>query len=376
VRRLVWAGLLALGFASVEAQAEPVFLTRQYTRCTTCHYSPTGGGLLTPYGRSLSRHELSTTGAGAAPDPTDTSGHEEDFLWGLAGHDPLGPVQVGIDMRPAHLNIDDPGGSTTQNMFMTADLIAAYRVKGWTIYGEIGREPLATGAKIDSYEYWVSHDFENGWGLRVGRYLPAYGVRLADHTAENRIGLGLDVYDQLYGLEVSHSSARQLVQLSVSPGRAESILHDDGLKAFTASARYQFDLTPRTVLVASGLYRDASRLEAQNGAAGVSVGFAPYSRLSLWAEGDAQFQHGSPGAPAYTLFAEAGFEVYRGLWLKVSPQLRTDYGDTSGGTSRLVLEANLLPRTHINVDISYYRDRARIQDLVTKTFLAQLHLYI
>src|SRR4029078_6511391 len=52
-------------FAS-SASAEPMFLAKQYTRCTACHYSPTGGGLLTPYGRLLSHRELSTTGASAA----------------------------------------------------------------------------------------------------------------------------------------------------------------------------------------------------------------------------------------------------------------------------------------------------------------------
>ena len=40
-------------------------------------------------------------------------------------------------------------------------------------------------------------------------------------------------------------------------------------------------------------------------------------------EGDAQFQQGSPGAPSYVLVNETSFEVFRGIWLKVSPQLRT-----------------------------------------------------
>ena len=64
------------------------------------------------------------------------------------------------------------------------------------------------------------------------------------------------------------------------------------------------------------------------------------------------------------------------MWLKFSPQIRTDYGDTSGGSVRVVFEANLLPRTHWNVGASYYRDRSRVSDLVTKTFLFQLHLYL
>ena len=34
----------ALGARS--ASAEPIFLAKSETRCTSCHYSPTGGGLL------------------------------------------------------------------------------------------------------------------------------------------------------------------------------------------------------------------------------------------------------------------------------------------------------------------------------------------
>ena len=65
--------------------------------------------------------------------------------------------------------------------------------------------------------------------------------------------------------------------------------------------------------------------------------------------------------------------MYRGLWLKVSPQLRTS--DTSGVSDlrRLALVADLLPRTHWNVNVAYYRDRAF--GATTSTLLTQLHLY-
>ncbi|MFI5183654.1 MAG: hypothetical protein ACHQNV_04590 [Vicinamibacteria bacterium] len=365
-----------LAFVAGNASAEPIFLSKQYARCTTCHYSPTGGGLLTPYGRSLSRQELSTTGKS---EPTqqqpDITGKEEAFLWGILGKS-LGPVDVGIDMRPGYLSFDFGGTSTHQTLWMNADLLAAYRVNGWTVYGEVGREPQPNGSKIDSYEYWVGYESEKGLGVRAGRFLPAYGLRLADHTAYNRIGLGLDIYDQVYGLELSQTTDRHLLQLCVSPGRADSILHNDGLQAFTTTGRFQYDFNSRTTLVASALYRGSSTLIPQNGAGGLSFGFAPTSHVSIWSEADVQFKQGAPGAPAYTLMNETGVEVFRGVWLKFSPQLRTDYGDTSGGNFRMVFEANLLPRTHWNVDASYYRDKSRLNDIVTKTFLLQLHLYI
>jgi hypothetical protein len=370
--RVVLLAGVALAAGAGRAGAEPMFVSRQYTRCTTCHFSPTGGGLLTPYGRSLARNELSTTGRGheaagsgsALPPGTNLADNH------------IGPVSVGIDARPAHLDVRFDGGSLTRDFLMTADIIAAYRAKEWTVYGELGREPRSSGAKIDSYEYWVSHQGEKGLGVRAGRFLPAYGVRLPDHTAFTRAPLGLDSYDQLYALEVSHTGERHLLQLTASPGRADSILDHDGRRAFTAAGRLQRDLSPRTVLVLSGLYRAASQLGSRNGMGGVAFGFAPIRRLATWTEVDALKQEGTTGPPSYTLLNETSFEVYRGLWLKFSPQLRTELGNRAAGTTRLAFEADLLPRARWNADVSYYRDRERSSGLVSKTLLAQLHLYL
>ena len=361
------------------AQAEPIFLSRQYTRCTTCHYSPTGGGLLTPYGRFLTREDLSTLGRGhatAAPagSASDEVG-EQSFLWGALGRR-LGALNLGIDLRPGHLDVRFPGGKDTRNLLMNAELIAAYQVKGWTLYGDFGRQPFASGTRVFSWEHWVSHQSASGLGLRAGRFLPAYGVRFADHTAFNRRALGLDTFDQIYGVEVSHTGERHLMQVAAGPGRADSIIHDDGLRAFTAAGRVQLDLSPRSALVFSGLFHHSSRLLARNGSGGIALGFAPTAHVSVWTEANAQFQQGSPGAPAYTVVNETGFEVFRGVWLKVSPQIRTALGDTSGGVLRWAFELNVLPRTHWNVDLSYYRDRGRRNDIVIKTTLLQLHLYL
>ena len=109
MRACVGPAVVAVMMAAATADAEPRFLSRQYTRCTTCHVSPTGGALLSAYGRSLSHRELSTTGAppAAAGDPEPTPG-EESFLWGALG-EALGPVQLGINLRPSHLRYDFAG---------------------------------------------------------------------------------------------------------------------------------------------------------------------------------------------------------------------------------------------------------------------------
>ena len=347
------------------AVAEPIFLSRQYVRCTGCHYSPTGGGLLTPYGRSLSREELSTFGKSRGSGP---SGREHEFLFGALG-DALRPVSVGAELWPAHLDVDAGGFNSTRNFLMNADVTVAFRHESWTAYGELGRQPRGGDTRIASFEHWLGYQTRH-LGARAGRFLPAYGVRLADHTSFTRATLGLDTNDQVYALELSYTDDRHLLQVSVGE-------HADGDRAFTTTGRWQFDLTPRTVLVASGLFRDASSLGPRGGSAGLAIGIAPSARLTIWAQGDARFRSATTsGKRAYTLLSDAAFEVYRGVWLKLSPQLLTEFGDASAGVVRFVVGLNLLPRTHWNVVLNWYHDRDRKTDGSARTLLAQLHLYL
>jgi hypothetical protein len=367
VSRAAAAALAALSLlaAAGRAVAEPIFLSRQYMRCTGCHFSPTGGGLLTPYGRSLSREELSTFGKSRG---SGSPGREQEFLFGALG-DALRPVSVGVELWPAHLDVEASGFSRTRNFLMNADVTVAYRHANWTTYGELGRQPRGGDTRIASFEHWLGYQTPHV-GARAGRFLPAYGIRFSDHTSFTRAPLGLDTNDQVYALEFSYTGDRHLLQVSVGE-------HADAGRAFTTTGRWQFDLSPRTVLVASGLFRDASSLGPRGGSAGVAIGVAPSSRLTVWAQGDARFRSATTsGEHAYTLLSDAAFEVYRGVWLKFSPQLQTEFGDASAGIVRLVVGVNLLPRTHWNVVLNWYHDRDRTTDGSARTLLAQLHLYL
>ncbi len=365
--------LLALGLSAAPLAAEPIFLSRQYTRCTNCHYSPTGGGLLTPYGRSLSREELSTFGKSPGATP---SGREHQFLFGALG-DRLSPVSLGVTLRPSHLDFELPGGiDDSRDMLMNADVVAALRSGRFTFSGELGRQPRGDDPRVASFEHWIGFESDRGFGGRVGRFLPAYGVRFADHTTFTRAPMGFDNEDQVYALELSHRNDRHLLQLSFGPGRADDV-DDSEARAFTTSARFQYDLTPRTVLVASGLYHAESDLAPSGGSTGLAIGFAPARRLTLWTQGDVRFQdNGSGSDTSYALVVDAAFEVYRGVWLKLSPQLLTAFGDSSAGVMRWSAGLNWLVRTHWDVVVSYYHDEDRSSDRTNKTLLLQLHLYL
>ena len=375
IRPAVWlVGMLAGLLPGARfAHGEPMFLSKQYPQCTSCHFSPTGGGLLTDYGRSLTHVELSASLA-ADPLTADSPSGEQAFLFGALG-DRLGGLRLGLELRPSHLRFTFPGGDSSRNLLMAAEVIVAYQASGWTVYGQVGRHVEGGDVSVGSYEHWVGRQGESGLGVRVGRFLPAYGVRFADHTAFNRDPLGFDRDDQVYGVELSRTGERSLIQVAAGPGRARSIVDGDGRQAFMISARVQLDLSPRAVLVASGIVRGESEVEPRSGAAGVAFGFAPGPRLTVWTQADALATAG-PGGTAWLVVNETAFEAYRGVWLKLSPQFRTDGGRGTGDIGRLVLGAVVLPRTHWNVNVSYFRDRNRDFGISTSTLLAQLHLFL
>jgi hypothetical protein len=358
---------LSLVAGATLGYAEPQFLSKQYARCTTCHYSPTGGALLTPYGRSLSNQELSTFSAA-------TASREHEALFGVLG-DRLGALQIGLNFRPAHLEVDFTGGEIERTFVMNADIAAAYQKGRWMFYAEFGRQGRTTGEDWDSFEHWIAYQSEKGFGARVGRFLPAYGVRIADHTTFTRRAYGFDMHDQVYALELSHTSAKRLFQFSIGPGRAQSLIDDDGTARMTLTGRAQFDLTPTTSLVLSGLHRaDADRAPKES-AGGIGFGFAPTKRWSIWTEGQARSVEGLDGT-SYTVMNETSFEAVKGLWLKFTPQLRTAPGDSSAGIERLGLAIDWFVRTHWNLGALYYWDKDRTSDAVSKTFLMQLQFYM
>ena len=358
-------------WSAAPAVAEPTFLSKQYPRCTACHYSASGGGLLTPYGRSLSREEISTFGRRDAA--AEAGGRaEEEFLFGAVGSDR--PLQLGVDLRPSQLRIEVAGRDLPdRNFLMNLDLQAAWRDGDWTAYGTVGRRP---GGGLVTYEHWLARQVSDRVSVRGGRFLPAYGVRFADHTALSRDRLGLAEDDQIYGMELGLSSDRSLLQVAAGPGRAESLLNDDGRAALTVSGRLQHDFGSRTVLVGSVLHRGASDPAPRSTAAGVSFGYAPSAWLTAWTQADVRSQD-LPGAGRTVILTnQTSVEVWRGVWLRVSPQWYRVPDNPRAEIRRMVLGLDLYPRTHWHVNLSWYRDRFVFSDRLDRRLLLQLHLYL
>lgn len=181
--------VLALGATRAEAYPEFQFATGA-TRCSECHLSPVGGGLLNDYGRG----EAGDTIAGAG-DGGFLHGAVELPSW----------LAIGGDVRLAGLA--RAGRGTEGAVFpMQADLSAHLGWKGLSIDGTFGaldaiRRPRPLVDRLGSREHYVMYEPESkDWYVRAGRFFPAFGLRLVDHTAYVRRFTGQHTLEESYAV--------------------------------------------------------------------------------------------------------------------------------------------------------------------------------
>lgn len=184
--------LLALAVAAGDASAYPEFqFSTGTTRCAECHYSPVGGGLVNAYGRD----EAASTIAGAG---------DGRFLHGAAELPDW--ISIGGDFRVAALGKRARAGTEAAVFPMQADLYARVAAGSWSAQGTFGvldqiREPGPITERLGSREHFVMlEDDAKAWYARAGRFLPAFGLRMPDHTTFVRRYTGQHTFEESYGL--------------------------------------------------------------------------------------------------------------------------------------------------------------------------------
>jgi hypothetical protein len=198
---LLLAAVVTLCGGVRRAEAYPQFQFSSGTnRCSQCHFSPSGGGLLTSWGRDESADTISMGGDGA-------------FLHGLV---PL-PSALGIggDLRLAALNNDvgDPSGPQVAAFPMQADIYvrAAFTESlSLNVTGGVrgverpsdgsfgGRIGAAANDLMTREHYLMWRPSATGPYARLGRFFAPYGLRFVEHVYFVRRYTGFNLYEETY----------------------------------------------------------------------------------------------------------------------------------------------------------------------------------
>lgn len=190
-QRLIFFLLLTL--LPTQALAFPEMVRHGYPNCTACHLSPSGGGVLSDYGRELSRELL------AAWKSEDEDSVEQEALHGLVEIPEW--LSLGGDLRGLQLVRDTPELLEGRVISMQADLEARVEVGPFALSSTAGWQ--ATREEFLSRRHWAQYQAMDELSFRAGRFFPAFGIMLPDHIIATRQGLGFDQEMESYNLETS-----------------------------------------------------------------------------------------------------------------------------------------------------------------------------
>jgi hypothetical protein len=347
-----------------EAAAYPWMIRHGYASCAACHADPSGGSLLTQYGRAQSELLLATQ--------YRKRGEEEEIspLTSFAlGAVPLPEwLNLGISLRGARLNTRASGVSDGRWLQMVTDLRAGVSAGPLRLGGSVGfvhkrALPAALTSKEDnnvvSREHWIGvQSPDDTLLLRAGRLMLPYGLRNVEHTTWVREQTRTDINeDQQHGVALAYNSEKVRAEIMGIAGNLQlspSEYRERGYSGYVEVAlmpklaagvsslitRAQFDVTsqqPYTVRQAHGLFGR----------------WSPFERLVLLAEVDllAQRSQGQDGSAGSASLLQADVEIIQGVHFMTSGELLRQNGATSYG-AWVTLDWFIGPHAELRLDVN------------------------
>jgi hypothetical protein len=392
MRRLIlsaFVAALAVVALGGRASAYPQFQFSSGTnRCSQCHYSPAGGGLITSWGRDESGDTISLGGDGA-------------FLHGLWA--PPSWLALGADVRLAGLRNDVGGPESPEYDFfpMQADAYARLAfgdqvslyleggVRGDTRPADdsiSGRIDSITDRFISREHYLMWRQGGTGFYLRAGRFFAPYGLRFVEHTFYVRRFTGYDLYNETYTLSGGYLADDWEVHASLFAPPPESFpdpLQSVGLRESGGAVYGEKRFAGMSAVALQGRGGTSDELTRVQGGAVGKLWLEPARVLFL---GEADFIHQSvkavsAGENQFVSYLGATFFPIRGLMAGVAyERYQEDLSVAATAHNAFDLEANFFPWAHFEAilfsQIQIIGSGAANEGPKQSLVMLQLHYYL
>jgi hypothetical protein len=388
-RRLafLFVSFFAASFWAPSASAYAWMIRHDYTGCATCHVDPSGGGVLTAYGRAQSDLLLRTRygGAGASEEPSPSAG----FLWGAV--DPPDWFLPSGTFRALALATKTGSAAFTRDfILMQADLRAAVVTGHLRAYGSVGvvssnGSAASLAGNVVSREHWVGYAFgaDDAFLVRAGRIDLPYGLRSIEHTLFVRSATRTDLNDtQQHGVSLAYSG--DLVRGEVMGIAGNYQVSSDAYRERGYSAYVEVAPWSSAAFGASSLVTHAAKdlylkVPDTRQAHGIYARYAPVTPLVLMAEGDVVVN--SATGTGYATMLQADVEPIQGLHFIATGEVGANapqIGAGSGSSYSGWLGVNWFFAPHADVRIDAMRESVAMGQsrLPITAVMAQLHVFL
>ncbi|MCX6117994.1 MAG: hypothetical protein NT027_10665 [Proteobacteria bacterium] len=324
--------------------------------CTSCHVSPSGGGVMTTYGKDFSSEKLSTWSYYG----------EEKLLHGLVPHSDT--LLFSGDAR--WVNYSKTSGDTKVNKFwrMQTDFEAGGHYGPlWAIFS-MGTKPAGPNDKPEDHQelkirgYYLRGDlWDEHITARAGLFIPKYGLMLSDHTAFIRSVTGLGPDSEQTQAEFTYQddlwevTAAIIIESEANEreGKTRSG-YSLGLSNFLMK-KHRLNLNVLSMAAKSGETINENQSFGLSGVATIM------RKLFLSAEIDrihntTKTSIGTSGVEMLATYSTLNIEIYKGI----VPYIRYEYFDSDinsadSSYTRMGAGSNWYPRPHFQFDVRYSR---------------------
>ena len=387
IRAAALASLLVMLGVSGRASAYPQFqFSSGTTRCGQCHYSPSGGTLITSWGRDESGDTISLGGDGS-------------FLHGLWA--PPSWLALGLDLRFAGLRNDVGGAESPELAYfpMQADLYTRLAYDSVSLNVTLGArgvvrppDPSLGGRTSDISQRMMSREHYLMWRpsatgayVRAGRFSAPYGLRLVEHIYYVRRYTGYNLYEETYNLSGGYITEDWEVHATAFLHIPSSLPDILGASGAAENGGVVYGERRFNKMAAIGLQTRVGIAKEEARYQGGAVGklWIEKARVLFLGEADfirQQLTGASAGQNQFVSYLGATY-VIRGFMAGVAyERFQEDLAVAHTGRNAYDVEINLFPWAHFEVGLlgRYQRQTAfgTADDARASLAMLQLHYYL
>lgn len=352
--------IVALVFLSQALFAFPQNVRMGYANCATCHQSPNGGGILTPYGRKLSTDLMSTWGME----------NEDQFLYGAVNLPEW--LNMGGDIRALQLYQNRVSRETAKFIFMQADLEAAVSLGKLTVDATGGVTPQGNPL---SRRHYLQYRPTDELSFRLGRFLPTAGINTENHSVAVKRGLGRDQGTETYNVEGAWIGQSFDLFVTGILGRPDSLNYGAEMGGALSSSVF---LGNRHKIGVSYVY--LTRDVGYRNLAGPFFILGLGKKFFLMV--DTAFTWFKPKSgvtqSGFADTARFNYETTQGVHLYLSQEfVQNNFLDTSSRMEAYGVGLQFFPRPHLELNAQYLKQRyGGSSSLFADYAYAMLHFYL
>jgi hypothetical protein len=247
VKRFILITALAIvasfTFGGGRAHAYPQFQLSRDQTCSSCHLGPEGGGLLNENGDVFAENNSQYGQSGAF--------FYDKFKlpsWLTLGGDLRGAY--GYDRTPQQYLVAFP---MQLDLYASAKFAKHFRFTVTAGYRppEVGNEAATYVWSREHYLLWSQDpDGVKGWFVRIGRFMPIFGLRYAEHPTFTRSYGGTPLYSETYGAAVEYVDDKYEAHLTgfLKDPVIDPVAHDNGVALYA-----EYRLQPNVSIGVEGM---------------------------------------------------------------------------------------------------------------------------